>query len=38
LTGTNSNSFVSKQRYPRGSSSYSNIHDQEVLDCLSDRL
>ncbi|BBG97126.1 Exostosin family protein [Prunus dulcis] len=27
----------SLQRYPRGGSSYSDIHDQEVLDSLSDR-
>ena len=33
----NSNCFVPKQRYPRGGSSYSDIHDQEVLDSLSDR-
>uniref|UniRef100_A0A6N2M1N4 Protein Ycf2 n=1 Tax=Salix viminalis TaxID=40686 RepID=A0A6N2M1N4_SALVM len=31
LTGPNSNSFVLKQRYPRGGSSYSDIHDQEAL-------
>lgn len=34
---TNSNCFVPKQRYPRGGSSYSDIHDQEVLDSLSGR-
>ena len=33
----NSNCFVPKQRYPRGGLSYSDIHDQEVLDSLSDR-
>ncbi|CAB4314531.1 unnamed protein product [Prunus armeniaca] len=27
-----------QERYPRGGSSYSDIHDQEVLDSLSDRL
>ena len=36
-TKPNSNCFVPKQRYPRGGSSYSDIHDQEVLDSLSDR-
>jgi len=39
LTKHNSNSFVPKERYPRGGSPYSDIHDQEeeVLDSLSDR-
>ena len=37
LTEPNSNCFVPKQRYPRGGLSYSDIHDQEVLDSLSDR-
>nr|QWV60989.1 hypothetical protein RF15 [Syringodium isoetifolium] len=34
MTEPNSNCFVPKQRYPRGPS---DIHDQEVLDSLSDR-
>ncbi|GAY61618.1 hypothetical protein CUMW_211390 [Citrus unshiu] len=29
LTKHNSNSFVPKERYPRGGSPYSDIHDQE---------
>ncbi|XLU64166.1 hypothetical protein S245_023375, partial [Arachis hypogaea] len=38
LTEPNSNCFVPKQRYPRGGLSYSDIHDQEVLNSLSFRI